>query len=148
MLVNLASANEADVLQALPRPGVTGTLPLARGGTGGTSASAARTNLQLQLSALYNSSPWFVYTNGRFVWIFVYSAKTGGGAWDAVTCPHTLASPYRPAREIVVPCASENGSSWTGVIIVKTNGQIQVGNWGASGSTDNRAGVVVFPMDY
>ena len=123
-------------------------VPVANGGTGATSASAARENLQLQLSALYNSSPWFVYTNGRFVWVLVVGAKTGSGSWDMVTCPYTLASSYRPARDITVPCITENGASWTGVISVKTNGQIQVGNFGASGSNDSRYGVVVFPMDY
>lgn len=123
-------------------------LPVANGGTGATSASAARENLQLQLSALYNSSPWFVYTNGRFVWVLVSGAKTGSGSWDSVICPYTLASSYRPARDIVVPCVTENGASWTGVIVVNTNGQIQVFNYGASGSDDSRYGVVVFPMDY
>ena len=45
MLVNLASTSAASVFAAGPRPGVTGVLPIANGGTGATSASAARTAL-------------------------------------------------------------------------------------------------------
>lgn len=41
MLVNLASTSAVNVLQASPRPGVTGTLPVANGGTGQTTANAA-----------------------------------------------------------------------------------------------------------
>ena len=45
MLVNLGSTSSASPYQAAPRPGVTGTLPVARGGTNATSAADARTNL-------------------------------------------------------------------------------------------------------
>ena len=45
MLTNLASTAAADVLASAPRPGVTGTLPIANGGTGETTAEAARTAL-------------------------------------------------------------------------------------------------------
>lgn len=45
MLVNLASTSAANVLQASPRPGVTGTLPIGNGGTGASTAATARTNL-------------------------------------------------------------------------------------------------------
>ena len=36
MLVNLASNTAADILSSAPRPGVTGVLPIANGGIGGT----------------------------------------------------------------------------------------------------------------
>ena len=45
MLVNLASTSAAGIFATAPRPGVTGTLPIANGGTGATSAAAARTAL-------------------------------------------------------------------------------------------------------
>lgn len=41
MLVNLGSTTAASVMQAAPRPGVTGTLPIANGGTGATTAANA-----------------------------------------------------------------------------------------------------------
>jgi hypothetical protein len=47
LLVNLAAATAADVMQASPRPGVTGVLPIANGGTGGDTAVAARAALDV-----------------------------------------------------------------------------------------------------
>jgi hypothetical protein len=45
MLTNLGSTSAANVMQASPRPGVTGALPIANGGTGATTAAGARSNL-------------------------------------------------------------------------------------------------------
>lgn len=47
MLVNLASTTATSPLQASPRPGVTGTLPIANGGTGQTTAAGVRNALGL-----------------------------------------------------------------------------------------------------
>lgn len=47
MLTNLASTAAATIMQASPRPGVTGTLPIGNGGTGGTSKLTAQRNLML-----------------------------------------------------------------------------------------------------
>lgn len=47
MLVNLGSTSAASVLQATPRPGVTGTLGAAHGGTGQTSLQATRNAMGL-----------------------------------------------------------------------------------------------------
>lgn len=47
MLINLASGSAASVFQANPRPGVTGVLPAANGGTGQTSLQAARNAMGL-----------------------------------------------------------------------------------------------------
>ena len=45
MLTNLGATAAANVLQASPRPGVTGTLPIGNGGTGLTSSPSMLTNL-------------------------------------------------------------------------------------------------------
>lgn len=50
MLVNLASTTAADVLVASPRPGVTGTLGAAHGGTGQTTLAKAASSLIDNLS--------------------------------------------------------------------------------------------------
>lgn len=50
MLTNLASTAAATIMQASPRPGVTGTLPIGNGGTGGTSRLTAQRNLMLSAS--------------------------------------------------------------------------------------------------
>ena len=45
MLIDLASGSTANVFSTSPRPGVTGTLPIEKGGTSATTALAARSNL-------------------------------------------------------------------------------------------------------
>lgn len=45
ILVNLGSTSADDVFKNESRPGVTGTLPVSRGGTGATGAATARSNL-------------------------------------------------------------------------------------------------------
>ena len=52
LLVNLASGSAAGVFAASPRPGVTGTLPVARGGTGVTSLDALKTALGISSSSI------------------------------------------------------------------------------------------------
>ena len=52
MLVNLGSTSAASVLQASPRPGITGTLSVAHGGTGATNVIAARQSLY--------AAPWLM----------------------------------------------------------------------------------------
>ena len=57
MLVNLASSTAADVFEESPRPGVTGTLSIAHGGTGYTSNPSIRVNLGSTSSdSLFGSS--------------------------------------------------------------------------------------------
>ena len=57
MLINLASTSAASVFATSPRPGVTGTLPLGNGGTGGTTALTARSNLNAVNVSYATSSP-------------------------------------------------------------------------------------------
>lgn len=45
MLTNLGSTAAATIMQAAPRPGVTGTLPIANGGTGATAVGNAFVNI-------------------------------------------------------------------------------------------------------
>ena len=59
LLVNLAGSAAADVLQAAPRPGVTGTLSIANGGTGATTAAGMRTNAEAAYNPyLVRASTW------------------------------------------------------------------------------------------
>lgn len=48
MLTNLGSTAAANVFQASPRPGVTGVLPIANGGTGASSLEGLRSNLDIE----------------------------------------------------------------------------------------------------
>ena len=45
MIINLSSTQAANVFNTNPRPGVTGILPIAQGGTGASTSTQARTNL-------------------------------------------------------------------------------------------------------
>lgn len=51
VLVNLGSSSSDTVFKANPRPGVTGTLPVGRGGTGASTASKALRNLGITATA-------------------------------------------------------------------------------------------------
>jgi hypothetical protein len=51
MLTNLASTAAASVLQDSPRPGVTGVLPVANGGTGASTAAEALKNFGLAVKS-------------------------------------------------------------------------------------------------
>lgn len=75
MLINLGSTTAANVLQASPRPGITGTLAVAHGGTGATSASAARTKLGAFASSggTLSGAVTFNAKNNRF--------SCSGGSW-------------------------------------------------------------------
>lgn len=95
---------------------------------------------------IYDTDTWRIYTISNVMFVYCNDVKTGSGAWDSVTCPHTLASDYRPRKRIVVPTVTENGGSWTGVIIVNTTGEITVSNYGNSGSDDSRCGMVSYPI--
>lgn len=58
MLTNLGSTAAANVLQASPRPGVTGTLPVGNGGTGITSNPSMITNLGTTAAAsVFQAAP-------------------------------------------------------------------------------------------
>ena len=63
MLVNLASTTADTVFKASPRPGVTGTLPITRGGTGATTAAAARAALGAQAAGSYATTNNSGYIN-------------------------------------------------------------------------------------
>lgn len=73
--VNLASSSAANVLQASPRPGVTGILPLANGGLGTSDPAQARTALETAYSKYFappaGTSFTFTIPNGaRTLFLF------------------------------------------------------------------------------
>lgn len=72
LLINLASTTAANVLQANPRAGVTGTLPVANGGTGVT------TNAAIGLKAYPVGAVYISY-------VATSPASLFGGTWTAIT---------------------------------------------------------------
>ena len=57
MLVNLSSTSAANVFAINPRPGITGTLAISHGGTGGTTVAAAHTNLKMNRTTVGSGTP-------------------------------------------------------------------------------------------
>lgn len=58
MLVNLASTGAANVMQSAPRPGVTGVLPLANGGTGVNSLAGLQGVLNMAFGLYLTAPAW------------------------------------------------------------------------------------------
>jgi hypothetical protein len=84
MLVNLGSTSAANVLAASPRPGVTGTLPIANGGTGLTSSPSMLTNLGSTTAAnVLQASP----RPGVTGTLGVANGGTGRTSWGGANYP-------------------------------------------------------------
>ena len=88
VIVNLASTSGASIYAAAPRPGVTGTLPIANGGTGATSRSGAWTNI--------------VATGGTFTGSITISHAASATMDSTTTNPRIM--------------FSENGSQTVGIV--------------------------------
>ena len=97
-------------------------------------------------SILYDSGGWTVVRRSGLVLVDVGGVTTGGGSWDATTCPYVLPDHYRPKRDVFAALVTANGGSWTGQLAVRTNGTITVANIGNSGSTDGRYGSLSYPI--
>jgi hypothetical protein len=87
LLVNLASTTAANPLDEAPRPGVTGILPVARGGTGVNTLAALKTALGISAASgglrgvlLSASTTWTVPAGVGAIIAFVLGGGGGGGA--------------------------------------------------------------------
>ena len=79
LLVNLASTNADNVFKATPRPGVTGKLPIANGGTNADNAATARANLGTW-SLVSDSYNTFMPANGTTNGWYKFNTAADNGA--------------------------------------------------------------------
>lgn len=82
MLVNLASGSADTVLKASPRPGVTGVLPVANGGTGSASISGLLDSLDIPPKS--DIAPTYINTKAYKEGAYVY--YTVGGVTKLYRC--------------------------------------------------------------
>lgn len=99
-----------------------------------------------QVNKLYSSNTWYIAVMSGFICVYALNVITGSGSWDKSSCPYTLPEKYRPSISVTAPVVTGNGASWTGYISVGINGQIILGNYGSSGSSDKRRGFLMYPI--
>ena len=121
--------------------------PISLGGTGASSEAGARNNLSLGVALMYNAAPWFVWRNGGYMYVVAVGVSTGAGPWDNTRCPYMIPSQYRPIITVAAPVITTNGASTTGGITAGSDGVITVGNYGSTGSSDLRSGVLMWPCN-
>ena len=110
------------------------------------SSLVSAVNAMSKITKIYSDENWRIYTISNIVFIYAQRNKTDTGSWTYSYCKHTLDAKYRPSKDIVVPAISENGGSWTGVVCVKADGTLYVGNFGSSGTEHQRYGFIVYPI--
>lgn len=120
MLINLASTNAAGVFQTNPRPGITGTLPIANGGTGGNTANIALSNLT---SAMPYNGNWKDAPLGMSIYYYdTNSASTydvPSGASFVVVIRHQYSNAIAmcfkyTSNPQLISWNRKNGSNWSG----------------------------------
>ena len=96
---------------------------------------------------LFSSAPWRIYTVSNFVYIHIQGIHLPStDSWARVICIYTLPAEYRPVTTLQFPLVTANGASWTGCASVTKEGNIRAENYGNSGSTDARSGILLFPI--
>jgi hypothetical protein len=148
MLVNLGSTSAASVLQATPRPGITGTLGASHGGTGQTSLQAARNAM-----GLGNTTGALPIANGGTGATTAAAARANLGAaarsWTSLgSTTGTKAITFDLSSYYEVCVVARYSTSYLGSIVLPkgalhatTEREIYLGGWGNNSTTSNRRAV-------
>ena len=93
---------------------------------------------------LYNAKGFTVIRTGMMM-LVRYSGNIGNGSWDSLQCEYVLPTELRPPIEVNGMVCVTNGQT-ARMLIVQTNGVIRIANFGSTGSSQQCAGTVTYPI--
>ena len=157
MLVNLASTTAANILAASPRPGVTGVLPVANGGTGSSTKNFVDLSSAQTIAGTKTFAPIVIspenseneggsieligsgsYASTRcFIDRFQNKWRIHNGTTEMFTVDLTNGNIYSPGQKASITTTYSNGANW---YRVWSDGWIEQGGSG----TVNNDGTITF----
>lgn len=93
---------------------------------------------------LYDGEGFTVIKTGTLIFVR-FSGTIGAGSWDAKQCKYVLPREYWPPVEVNGMCCVSNGQT-ARMLIVQANGVIRIANFGSTGSSQQCAGTVTYPI--
>ncbi|MEO2304888.1 MULTISPECIES: hypothetical protein [Bifidobacterium] len=93
---------------------------------------------------LYDGEGFTVIKTGTLIFV-KFSGTIGAGSWDAKQCKYVLPREYWPPVEVNGMCCVYNGQT-ARMLIVQANGVIRIANFGSTGSSQQCAGTVTYPI--
>ena len=93
---------------------------------------------------LYDGAGFTVIKTGTLIFVR-FRGTIGAGSWDAKQCKYVLPREYWPPVEVNGMCCVSNGQT-ARMLIVQANGAIRIANFGSTGSSQQCAGTVTYPI--
>ena len=93
---------------------------------------------------LYDGEGFTVIKTGTLIFVR-FRGTIGAGSWDAKQCKYVLPQEYWPPVEVNGMCCVSNGQT-ARMLIVQANGAIRIANFGSTGSSQQCAGTVTYPI--
>lgn len=93
---------------------------------------------------LYDGEGFTVIKTGTLIFVRFYGT-IGAGSWDSKQCKYVLPREYWPPVEVNGMCCVSNGQT-ARMLIVQANGGIRIANFGSTGSSQQCAGTVTYPI--
>ena len=93
---------------------------------------------------LYDGEGFTVIKTGTLIFVR-FRGTIGAGSWDAKQCKYVLPREYWPPVEVNGMCCVSNGQT-SRMLIVQANGAIRIANFGSTGSSQQCAGTVTYPI--
>ena len=93
---------------------------------------------------LHDGEGFTVIKTGTLIFVR-FRGTIGAGSWDAKQCKYVLPREYWPPVEVNGMCCVSNGQT-ARMLIVQANGAIRIANFGSTGSSQQCAGTVTYPI--